>query len=45
MLFNDCEHLVITFFPSISSSALQLYHSVLSFIPKETALAKTYGAG
>ena len=45
MLFNDCERLVIAFFPSISASALQLYHSVLSFIPKETLLAKTYGTG
>ena len=44
MLFNDCERLVIAFFPSISSSALQLYHSVLSFVPKETLLAKTYAA-
>ena len=43
-MFNDCERLVTGFFPSISSSALQLYHSVLSFVPKETALAKTYGA-
>ena len=42
MLFNDCERLVIAFFPSISSSALQLYHSVLSFVPKETALTKAY---
>ena len=42
MLFNDCERLIIGFFPSISSSALQLYHSVLSFIPKETALTMTY---
>ena len=42
MLFNDCERLVIGFFPSISSSALQLYHSVLSFMPRETALATTY---
>ena len=42
MLLNDCERLVIGFFPSISSSTLQLYHSVLSLIPQETALATTY---
>ena len=41
-MFYDCERLVVGFFPFISSSALQLYHSVLSFIPQETALAKTY---
>ena len=41
-MFYDCEQLVAGFFPSISSSALQLYHSVMSFIPQETALAKTY---
>ena len=42
MLFNDCERLIIGFFPSISSSALQLYHSVISLVPKKTILAEAY---
>lgn len=42
MLLDDCERLVVVYFPAISGSALQLYHSVLSFIPSKTTLARTY---
>ncbi|EKM49232.1 uncharacterized protein PHACADRAFT_131855, partial [Phanerochaete carnosa HHB-10118-sp] len=42
ILLNDCERLVVGYFPAISSSALHLYYSLLSFIPTKTALARTY---
>ncbi|EKM60099.1 uncharacterized protein PHACADRAFT_206297 [Phanerochaete carnosa HHB-10118-sp] len=42
VLLNDCERLVVGYFPAISSSALQLYYSIVSFIPTKTVLSRTY---
>lgn len=43
LLLNDFERLVIGFLRPISTSALQLYHGVLAFVPKKAPLAEVYG--
>ncbi|KAJ7920175.1 hypothetical protein B0H13DRAFT_2425626 [Mycena leptocephala] len=41
-LLNDCEHLIREFFPVISISALQVYHSALLFAPDSSLILRTF---
>ncbi|EKM59845.1 uncharacterized protein PHACADRAFT_250592, partial [Phanerochaete carnosa HHB-10118-sp] len=42
LLLNDCERLIVGYFPAISGSALQLYYLILSLVPKKTTLGQIY---
>ncbi|EKM59841.1 uncharacterized protein PHACADRAFT_250587 [Phanerochaete carnosa HHB-10118-sp] len=42
LLLNDCERLIVGYFPAISGSALQLYYLILSLVPKDTTLGQIY---
>ncbi|KAF7340443.1 WD40 repeat-like protein [Mycena venus] len=41
-LLNDAQHLIREFFPIISTTALQVYHSALLFLPDHALLLKRY---
>ncbi|TDL14004.1 WD40 repeat-like protein [Rickenella mellea] len=43
VLLGDCERFTREFFPVLSISSLQVYHSALLFTPKGTPLYSTYG--
>ncbi|KDQ58713.1 hypothetical protein JAAARDRAFT_206574 [Jaapia argillacea MUCL 33604] len=38
----DCERLIVTFFPALCASPLQIYYSALPFIPRQSSLYKSY---
>src|ERR1700727_590540 len=42
VLLSDCERFVREFFPILSTSPEQVYHSALMFTPSETMLRKKY---
>ncbi|TDL15087.1 WD40 repeat-like protein [Rickenella mellea] len=42
-LLDDCEHFTREFFPVLSISSLQIYHSGLLLTPRQTLLHSTYG--
>ena len=42
ILLRDCERFVREFFPILSTSAQEVYHSALMFTPSETLLRKKY---
>ncbi|KAJ7692300.1 hypothetical protein B0H17DRAFT_934181, partial [Mycena rosella] len=44
VLLHDCEHLTREFFPIISTSALQIYHSTLLFAPDSALLPRNHRA-
>ncbi|KAF8573689.1 WD40 repeat-like protein [Ramaria rubella] len=41
-LLSDCQHFLQEFFPIISASSQQVYHSALLFTPRQTKLYRTY---
>src|ERR1700735_2782687 len=41
-LLKDCERFVREFFPILSTSAQQVYHSALMFTPSETLFHERY---
>ena len=41
-LLHDCDRLIWEFFSVLGVSSLQIYHSVLLFVPKETSLYEIY---
>src|SRR5882762_3903848 len=41
-LLSDCERFVREFFPILSTSPEQIYHSALMFTPSETILCKKH---
>src|ERR1700684_2900316 len=42
ILLSDCERFIREFFPILSTSPEQVYHSALMFTPSETILRKKY---
>src|ERR1700685_903965 len=42
-ILHDCERFTREFFPILSTSSLQVYHSALLFTPRETLFYGTYG--
>ena len=42
-ILHDCERFTREFFPVLSTSPLQVYHSALLFTPRETLFYGTYG--
>ena len=42
ILLSDCEHFVREFFPILSTSPPQVYHSALLFTPSKTLLRERY---
>ena len=41
-LLHDCDRLIREFFQVLGASSLQVYHSVLLFVPKQTLLYQVY---
>ena len=42
VLLSDCERFVREFFPILSTSPQEVYHSALMFTPSDTMLRKKY---
>jgi len=42
-LLYDCERCTHEFFPVLDTASLQVYHSALLFIPRQTSLRETHG--